>query len=320
LQMNKVLLLLLLAGCSQLDTKPTLSDEAQPSTRWIYAPYEECQELEELCATGEAKSYSEADIQAKTNLASIFETRVQSEMSATMSSSQTFPWQGQVREEVQKSIKESVDQVLEMVQVKKHVKDKGLSYALASLNRQKASELIGSRISKLDHELEVLWAQKQRTNLRKIVKLNLEREKLNERYSIVSGQLLAERVKYVDILKWRETRPKAEPLILKVGQAPDWMTEKLKELLTEAGFRIVKGDATQVVSLNVDSIKEFLNVDGFEKYTFTLNMSTIEDGEKKKVISTSETVTGRTQADALLKVKNYFIDYIEQHLSELHLD
>lgn len=320
MQMKKVLYLLLLAGCSQLATKPPLSEEAAPSLRWIYAPYEECQEQEELCATGEAKTYAEADVQAKTNLASIFETRVQSEMTATTSSSQTFPWQGQVREEVQKSIKESVDQVLESVQIKKHVKDKGLSYALASLNRSKATELMGSRINKIDHELEVLWAQRQRTNLRKIVKLNLEREKLNERYSIVSGHLLPEKVKYVDILKWRETRPKQEPLVLKVGQAPDWMIEKLKELLTEAGFRIVKGGAHQVVSLNVDSIKEFLNVEGFEKHTFTLNMSTIEDGEKKKVISASETVTGRTQADALLKVKTYFNDYIEQHLSDLHLD
>jgi hypothetical protein len=74
------------------------------------------------------------------------------------------------------------------------------------------------------------------------------------------------------------------------------------------------------VSLQVDSIKEFLNVEGFEKYTFTLSMMSIEDGQKKKVISASETVTGRSQADALLKVKGFFSDYIEQHLSDLHLD
>ena len=45
-----------------------------------------------------------------------------------------------------------------------------------------------------------------------------------------------------------------------------------------------------------------------------------ENGEKKKVISASETVTGRTQGDALLKVKSFFNDYIEYHLSDLHLD
>ncbi len=98
------------------------------------------------------------------------------------------------------------------------------------------------------------------------------------------------------------------------------MSEKLKELLTEAGFRIVKGDAKKAISLNVDSIKEHLNVEGFEKYTFTMNMTSFEDGEKNKVLAASETVTGRTQGDALLKVKAFFNKYIEQHLSDLHLD
>jgi hypothetical protein len=125
---------------------------------------------------------------------------------------------------------------------------------------------------------------------------------------------------YKDIVAWRESRPKVENIALKVGQAPEWMTEKLKELLTEAGFRIVKGETKKAISLNVDSIKEYLNVEGFEKYTFTMNMTSFDNGEKNKIISASETVTGRSQADALLKVKSFFNDYIEQHLSDLHLD
>ena len=70
----------------------------------------------------------------------------------------------------------------------------------------------------------------------------------------------------------------------------------------------------------VDSIKEFLNVEGFEKFTFTLGLTSVVNGDKKRTISVSETVTGRTQADALLRVKNFFNEYIEQHLSDLKLD
>ena len=125
---------------------------------------------------------------------------------------------------------------------------------------------------------------------------------------------------YQDIVVWRESRPLVEPLALRIGQAPDWMVEKLKELLTESGFRIVKSDAPKMVSLNVESIKEFLNVEGFEKYTFTMNLTSFEKGEKNMVLAVSETVTGRSQADALLKVKHFFNDYIENHLSDLHLD
>lgn len=318
--MKNILLLLLVSSCALFQSKPELSENSKEVPGWIYAPYEACSEDTELCATGEAKTYAEADAQARNNLASIFEVKVKSELNINTSSTQTFPWSGAVKQEVQQSLQESVDQILETVQIKKHAKHNKLSYALASIDRSKASELIGGRLTKIDDELNTLWAKRSRTNLRKIVRLYLEREKLNERYSIVAGAPRPSQMTYKDIIAWRETRPKTENLTLKVGQAPDWMTEKLKELLTEAGFRIVKGDANKAVSLNVDSIKEFLNVEGFEKHTFTMNLTSFENGEKNKVITASETVTGRSQADALLKVKNYFNDYIEQHLSDLHLD
>jgi hypothetical protein len=320
LQMKNLLILLLISSCSHFLAKPELSESSKASPPWLFAPYEACLEEMELCATGEAKGYAQADLQARNNLASIFEVKVESEMNVQTSASQTLPWQGAVREEVQQSLKESVNQVLETVQIKKHFKQNGLSYSLASLDRAKASELLGERVTKIDDELNVLWARRSRTNLRKIVRLYLEREKLNERYSIVSGASRPAKMTYKDIISWRESRPKVENLALRVGQAPDWMTEKLKELLTEAGFKIVKGDSSKAISLNVDSIKEFLNVEGFEKYTFTMNLTSFEDGEKNKVLSASETVTGRSQADALLKVKAFFTDYIEQHLSDLHLD
>jgi hypothetical protein len=318
--MKNILLLLLIGSCSFFQPKSELSENSQEVSGWIYNPYDVCSEESELCATGEAKTYAQADAQARNNLASIFEVKVKSEFNAHTSSSQTFPWSGAVKQEVQQSLQESVDQVLETVQIKRHVKHNKLSYALGSIDKRKASELIKGRISKLDDELNTLWAKRSRTNLRKIVRLYLERDKLNERYSIVAGTPIPAQMTYKDIIAWRESRPKTENLTLKVGQAPDWMTEKLKELLTEAGFRIVNGDSTKAISLNVDSIKEFLNVDGFEKYTFTMNMMSFQNSEKNKVISASETVTGRSQADALLKVKSYFTDYMEQHLSDLHLD
>jgi len=319
--MKYLFFLLLLGSCALFQgAKPTLSETAKDLPAWIYSPYDSCVEDSELCATGEGKNFTQSDSEAKLNLASIFEVKVQSELIATTTGSQIFPWQAQVREEVQKSLQESVDQILEAVQIKQHFKKAALSHSLASLDRVKASELLGNRLTKIDQELEILWRNHQRTNLRRIVKLFLEREKLNERYSIVAKDGRPSSVSWDQIIKWRESRPEIEALVLKVGQAPDWMTEKVTELLSESGFKIVKGEASKAVSLQVDSIKEFLNVSGFEKYTFTLSLTSSVDGEKRKTIATSETVNGRTQADALLKVKHLFIDYIEQHLSELHLD
>jgi hypothetical protein len=318
--MKKLVIFLFLSGCSVFNKGPQLSDSANQVPGWVYSPYESCTENEELCATGESKSFAEADAQARINLASIFQVQVTSNLSVSSSSAQSFSWQAEVKEEVQRELKESVDQILETVQIRKRFKKDGLSYSLASLDRSKVSELLGARMAKLDYGLDLLWKRRQRTSLRKMIRLSLERDKLNERYSIVSGVAKPSLVTHEQILAWASSRPDNKAILLKSSKAPDWMGEKLKELLTEAGFRIVKEEAPQILSLNIDSIKEFLNVSGFEKYTFTLSLIHIENGEKKKVLSLSETVTGRTQSDALLKVKNSFIDYLEQHLSDLDLD
>ncbi len=303
-----------------MSPKPTPTDELKKAPAWLYSPYDECSQERELCATGEARTLGQADAEARKNLASIFEVHVASELTAESTMTQSFPWQGAVREEVRRSLKESVDQVLETVEVKKHYREKGLSYSLASLDRGKASDLIGGRLKKLDDELSVLWQRRNRTNLRRITRLYLERDKLNERYSIVAGTPRIAPVSWKELTEWRQSKSRDEALALRIGQAPEWLTEKLRELLTESGFRLVKGDSNKAVSVNVESIKEYLNVSGFEKYTFTLNMTSFERGEKRKVLAVSETVTGRSQSDALLKVRHYFTEYIEQHLADLDLD
>lgn len=317
--MKYLLFALLICSCSHFSSDQH-STAKKDDPQWLYSPYDGCSESQELCATGEGKTYAQSDAEAKANLASIFELKIQSEITIVTNANQTFPWHADVKEEVQKSIRESVDQILETVQIKNHFRKQGLSHSLASLDRVKAGELIGNRLTKIDHEMEILWDNHQRTNMRRIVKLYMERERLNERFSIISGIGRPSKVSWQDIIKWRESKPKSEALLLKIGQAPDWMKEKITELFTEAGFHIVKGEANKIVTVQVDTIKEFLNVEGFEKHTFTLSMTSIVNGEKRRTISASETVNGRTQADALLKVKHYFNQYIELHLSDLRLD
>src|SRR5690606_30847336 len=145
-------------------------------------------EASELCATGESDSYSSADAQARKNLASIFEVKVKSEFNSQSNAQEDAPLNGMVKQSVQHSLQESVEEILEVVQIKNHFEKDKLFFSLASLDRTKAGELLGERLSKLDSELSALWANKSRTKLRKIIKTYIEREKLNERYSIVTGE------------------------------------------------------------------------------------------------------------------------------------
>ena len=127
--MNITLLwLLFLVGCTQFHPqKSGLSDTESDLPGWIYSPYEFCQDGREFCTAGEGRSLTEAEANARAHLASIFEVKIKTDFQSFTSSSQVLPWQSQVKEEVQKSISESVDQVLEAVEIKKRHKKKTLT-------------------------------------------------------------------------------------------------------------------------------------------------------------------------------------------------
>src|SRR5690606_30304586 len=107
---------------------------------------------------------------------------------------------------------------------------------------------------------------------------------------------------------------------IKVAQAPKWLTSKVSSLLNEVGYRTTENATSDVITINVTSIKEFLNVEGFEKFTFTMKISHIRGNEKVGSLTKSETVVGRNQEDALLKIKNSFFEHLEEELYQLNLD
>jgi hypothetical protein len=318
--MKIILLLILINACAKLGTGLKQSDTFEKDTHWVYSPYDFCNEKDQICASGEGHQFSQSDAMALQNLASVFEVVVKSDYYQQSLSSQSSPWLGEVRQQVSLNLKESVSQMLELVQIKKRLEHKGLFYSLAVLDKAQAAQLISKRLDRIDQEMNLFWKKKSRTLLRKLISLELEREKLNERLMILTGVARPQVVSYEEIIKWRLSKPASEAINLKIGQAPDWLIEKLTQLLTESGFKVTKGEADKVISLNVNTIKEYLNVRGFEKYTFSMALTRFERGEKNRVLQTSETVTGRTQADALLKVRDFFSQYIDTHLHELGLD
>jgi len=318
--MEKILILFIFWGCSLVPKKISNTNDPSILPAWVYSPYDLCVQTNEICATGEGKSFADADSEARVNLASIFEVKVSSNLHSTDHSYQNQAWHSSVQQEVHKVLTESVQQILETVEIKNRFKSQGIVYSIASLDRMKAGELLAGRLALIDSELEALWKKRQRTSLRKITALTLEREKLHERYSLIKQSDLAPPVSYKEVLQWRDSQSFSEPLILRIGHAPEWLIDKVHELLTESGFRIVKSDAKKVVEIDVTSIKEYLNVPGFEKYTFSMSLTSTVNGVKLKEISATETVNGRNQTDALIKVKSFFHDYLEKNLSQLNLD
>src|SRR5665648_704035 len=152
--MKNILILLLVSSCALFKTEPELSPNSKEVPSWVYAPYETCDETQEFCASGEGKTFAQADAQARNNLASIFEVNVKSEYNIQTSSTENLHWQNTVRQEIQHSVTESVDQILKVVQTKQRFKgNEGFAYSLASIDRVKAVSYTHLRAHETRHDL-----------------------------------------------------------------------------------------------------------------------------------------------------------------------
>ncbi|HLW56313.1 MAG TPA: hypothetical protein VKY27_02955, partial [Bacteriovoracaceae bacterium] len=272
-------------------------------------------------ATGEGPNFSTSGQEARSNLASIFKVHVSSSLQSSITEENSLhQMEMKVRAEATRSLQTSVDEVLESVQIKKRFQKDGVFYSLAKLDRHAATAILNNRIDKIDQELLSYWNRKQRTLVRKMLRLSLERSSIEEKLAILTPVFRPAPISYQQILDWSLSFKNKVPVSLKVGHAPKWLTSKLSSLLNEVGYKIEKGEAKNLVSVNVTSIKEYLNVSGFEKYTFTMNIQNIQKGQKVGHLTKSETVVGRNQEDALLKIKNSFVEYLEDQLYTLNLD
>lgn len=318
--MRNLIFILLLCSCSHITQQMPSGPEGQfPS--WVYSPYDFCSESSELCATGEGSNFTISDQEARNNLASIFKVHISSSLQSSLTEENSLhQMELRVRTQATQSLQSSVDEVLETVQIKQRFQKDGVSYSLAKLDRIAATAILNNRLDKIDQELVSYWNRKQRTLIRKMLKLSLERTSIEEKLAILTPIFRPAPVSYQQILEWSLGARATIPVTLKVAHAPKWLTSKLTGLLNEVGYKISKSESNNLISVNVTSIKEFLNVEGFEKYTFTMNIQNIQKGQKVGHLTKSETVTGRNQEDALLKIKKSFVEYLEDQLYNLNLD
>jgi hypothetical protein len=295
-----------------------LSDVSLGIPKWIHAPMEVCIHEAELCASGEDKSQSAADSQAKRNLISVFATEFQPMDQGSTDVSRSLPWYSSVLRDAQLSVKERTDLLADEIQIKQRYQKDGLFYSFASLDKQKTSEIIGPRIDELEINLRNLWVIKQRLTIKKIAVADLERGKLNELYSLVAERPRQQFVSHAKISEWMASLPHTSPVTLKIGQAPAWLAEKMREILLNAGYIISKGKGPILV-MNVETLREPSGTDD-EKYTFTMHVSVQRNDSDQRAISTVKTVRGKSQGDAVEKVKVVFQKYVEDHLVDLQLD
>jgi hypothetical protein len=292
---------------------------------WVNEPMKGCDETRELCASSEGSGSITADANARKSLAQIFSTKIESKMNVTQTLNSSIggeSLQGEGKEFYANEVAEITEQILEGVEIKARYVDSGAHFSLAKLDKIQASDRIRSKIKQIDEELVILNKDHKKSHYGKMKKLFKLREDFNSRYEFLAGSRIPSKVSLEEIVKKKKISSPVNLIFLKVANQ-DFLT-MLQEILSERGFKftdIEGGNHDIIIELVIRNKKEFLNVDGFEKFSFDIALnSQTRSKQNLGTVKFHQVSIGRNFDQALSKIKPDIEDFINNHFDDLNIE
>lgn len=285
---------------------------------WVQDSKKECKKSE-LCAVGEGESQSGASRNARVALSKIFENQVSSKFSSNLSSNN-----GKVDDSASEQIEEITETALEGVEIVKTAESKTTYYSLASINKMKASNGFEREIKKLDEKMEILYSEKDPSLAVKIEQMYLQREVLNKRYAFLTGRELSSKIDFSKIFK--NKRDAQANVILHVfldEDEPKYVETAVVQELADSGYKVTTGQvrneaSTHIVTGEVNSEKMYMNVEGFEKYKFSLKLTSSDTKKVQKAqLSFEVEETGRNYDQAVQKAIEKIKEFVKTNITKL---
>jgi hypothetical protein len=322
-------ILLSLFLLSSLFSCATRKDEKKRSMKigttevpdWVYNIDEACDESIEICASAEGDSTVSADTNAKTSLASIFQTKIKSEFTLEKFGF-TGPEAEAMKERVSSNVTESVNTLLKAVRIKERFIKDDLNFSLAVLDKKTVKKSLRQEISSLDDQLRYHLKKGMKSSLIKMHLLLNKRNILNDKYIIVSGASVPTNVTFSEINALRFKGNGLNRVHVKaIGTVPRTIKKKIESMLTEMGYRILMSDAVDfIIRLKYKAKDEYLNVKGFKKHSFSLSLESKNSSGEKLGSHISESIgLGRNMQDAFLKVKTKLLKDVRQNMDKLNI-
>jgi len=316
--------LLLAFGCasSSKDSKKIYeSSESSEVPEWVYNSGSSCEETVLLCASASAENQNLADTRAKKALAGVFETQIKSSFDVYKTSFSKEEMES-VEEEIDSEINESISGILKTVLIKERFKKDDIFFSLASLDKKKSSKGLRAQVKKIDEELKYLYSQKMKGSIKRMMILFEKRTRFMDKLIVLEGSKIPSPVSFSQIQNIKFQSKSGNKVYIKHNnELPAVLLKHLEEILGESGFEISDNLAVDYfISLKYKSIDEYINVAGFKKFTFVLEL-TSQNNLKKQIgaLQISKTSTGRNKQDAFLKVKNDLVSQIDEKLNLLNL-
>lgn len=314
----------LIFSCSTVKKSEKPADLDQPedsaAPEWVYAPDEACPDSE-ICATGEGESLQQADSRARKSLASVFGTKIQSQLDIhkTDYSDEEV---SEIKEFVNSQISESVDGILKGVEIKKRYERDKLFFALAVLDKSKASESLEHEIEAIDSELSHLYSLKRKSSIKRMMTLLDMRASLSDKLIVINGKASASPVSFAQVQNIKFSSGGYNKVRIKTGNSvPVVFSKFLEENLTSSGYQVLDSSAVDyVIDLKYQAKEAYLNVEGFKKFVFTFSAQAYNNvNEKVGSFTINHVENGRSERDAFLKAKRVVQKEIEEKFNLLNL-
>lgn len=302
-----ILIMVFFTNCAFATKKPD----------WINNVEKDCFK-NEICATGSGTSPNMAKTDARNNILKYFETNINSKFTSSLSTNE-------IEEKSFKAedLEEISSGILKGVKIRNAYDDGKDFYAFAVLDKNIATREIESDIKKTDSKMKLLLSENNVRYNKELEKLYIKREELNKRYLILTGNMIPEVVKYEDIFvaKKKSGELSFTYYILPSSGFEYQVASYLKDVILESGAKITdnKKDANRFIQISIDNEKMYLNVSGFEKEMYVLEIEVLNSSSEILASLNNEFVeTGRNKRQIKeivnIKIKEFIDNNIEKIL------
>ena len=248
-----------------------------------------------LIARGYGQSKPEAIGQAKAELANMFESRIQSDISSVTRAVTDSVKGDSLKKTVQAKVRVVSSVELEGVQVGEVTRKSGEYVAVAALNRARAASKWQKEVDRIDAKIAVeeKGASKARGKLMQLRHLNnavsffLDKQAFSSRLRVIGYQASADNTITFEELAGRRQKIKSDfRIALDVNSAKgEELSHQLAKKLTSAGFiineRPSESDATLTIKLAFSKVKN--NNPNFKFMRATADVSIVDSTTGKKV-------------------------------------
>ena len=300
----------------------SISSFAQKRPEWVNNPSKKCKKTD-ICSVGSGINREAANADAQLQLARIFDNKIAGSFSQKISSDNSH-----VSETSSEEITQNTEVILKGVTVIETFDDGESVYLLASLNKSKSASMIKNDIEVLDQKIKDLTDNSKGLRQAEVQRLFEQRQILDQRHEFLAGRSIPHTHNLSEMTSKRKRE--VASLITHVyldEDEPKAIEQQLATLLSKNGLRITRGQvlnpsANFIVTGELSSEKQYLKVEGFEKYSFRLKISA---KNASKRISTGEIMlsteeTGRNFSQAHSKAISVFKDQLEEKLGELNIE